>query len=81
MMMIWFICIFSPTGGGEPPGSGSGKPDRFNWEPENRLNSKSEQKHAVQTVPTGIPVRFDWEPVVEQKNRITGELDVFSNLN
>jgi hypothetical protein len=30
---------------------------------------------------TGIPVRFDREPVVETKKRISGELDVFSNLN
>jgi hypothetical protein len=25
---------FFPTGGAEPPGSGSSKPDRFNREPE-----------------------------------------------
>jgi hypothetical protein len=29
----------------------------------------------------GCHIRFDREPVVEQKNRINGEFDVFSNLN
>jgi hypothetical protein len=47
----------------------------------NRTNSNFKPKHAVQTVPTGIPTGSTGSRSFNQKNRISGEFDVFSNLN
>jgi hypothetical protein len=46
----------------------------------NRTNSNFKQKHAVQTVPTGTPTVSTGSRSFN-KNRISGEFDVFSNLN
>jgi hypothetical protein len=52
---------------------------------QNRMNSNSKSKFLVQSVwsgiSTSIPVRFDRFPVIKPKNLISGEFDIFSNLN
>jgi hypothetical protein len=47
----------------------------------NRKNSNFKQKHAVQTVPTGVPTGSTGSRPFNQKKPISGEFDVFSNLN
>jgi hypothetical protein len=47
----------------------------------NRTNSNFKPKHVVQTVPTGIPTGSTGSRSFNQRNRISGEFDVFSNLN
>jgi hypothetical protein len=69
--------VFIPIPRTEPTSFGIGIPVRFDREPE---KFKFQFKILVQSVQIGIPVRFDREPTVEQKNRIGGEFDVFSNL-
>jgi hypothetical protein len=77
--------IFSPTGGAEPPGSGFGKPDWFNRESEKTVEFKIQTKTRNSNSSHRYTGRYrsgsTGNRLLNTKNRISGEFDVFSNLN
>jgi hypothetical protein len=48
---------------------------------QNRMNSNFKSKSVVQSVWSGVPTGSTGPRLFKQKNRISGEFDVFSNLN